>query len=532
MRSKVILIVIDALTSRVVNPAIRSGKLPTLKRLVDSDARGSGPTPRDCISSFPSITPAATCSIVTGEYPSRHNIAGAFWRDGDDESIAYYGDDFWALMHKGLGEYFDDYLLKLNFERLKASTLFQQVEDAGLTAACINYMWFRGNHRHQANTPLLLELLPGVRSGAVIDGPTVLALADFVSPVIPGQQKPSVVSGGFFKRFGFHDDVTGEYLMELTHSDPFPDFTLAYFPNNDFESHQVGPEKSLSVVAEIDRVLGEFFDAMGGLDQVLDQFCVMITGDHSHSELVEDSKSRGIGVDDLLSDFTIASVGLKPTPGQLLICPNMRATQIYTDQCPNVEPAKIAASLLSDARVDQVMVRDRENGKPPLHYVITRDRGTLQFSEPVNPWLAECEQRREIRDEYGNDWCVSGSLETIDASITSGTPEQIQYGDYPNALERIARGFCESSADIWVTAHPGYEFRLPGTNVREAASHGSLHAGDSLSPFIVAGIPTGIQVPDELRLVDIAPLCRSILELPTADSRDGTTSRHSAECFH
>lgn len=531
MSRKVILIVIDALTSRVVAPAIQAGKLPTFKRLVDFDRKTSGRTLRDCISSFPSITPAATCSIVTGTYPCGHDIAGALWQDGDDESIAYYGDDFWALMNKGLGEYFDDYLLKLNAERLKSPTLFQQIESAGLTAACINYMWFRGNHHHVANTPLLLDLLPGVRSGAEILGPSILALADFVSPVIPGQKEPSAIRGGFFKRFGFHDDVTADFLLELTHSDRFPDFTLAYFPNNDFESHLVGPEESLSTVAEVDHNLGEFFQAMGGLERALDDFCVIVTGDHSHSELTEDIDSRGIAIHELLGDFDIAPVGLKPAPGQLLICPNMRATQIYTNQCANIDPARIAVSLMNDDRVDQVMVRDRESDQHPVYYVMTRDRGTLCFSESDDSWSVPSGQNQHVRDEYGNVWCISGSLSTIDASVADTSDAQIQYGSYPNALERIARGFCESSADIWATSRPGYEFGLPETNIHEAASHGSLHAADSLSPLIIAGVPDDVHVPERPRVVDIAPLCRSVLGLLANDMNDADARTHSAECI-
>lgn len=517
MKRKVLLVVIDALTARVVSPAIQSGRLSTLKSLLDA-----GGSLCENISSFPSITPAATCSIITGEYSVGHGIAGAFWKDGDAESIAYYGDDFWALMNKGLGEYFDDYLLKLNTERLKAPTLFEQVENAGLSAACINYMWFQGIHQHEANTPLLLDLIPGVRSHAVINGPSVLALADFVMPKYAGRPDPSDVSGGVLKRFGFHDDVTGDYLVEMAQAEEFPDFTVAYLPNNDFESHKVGPEASLSVIETVDRRLGEFIEAMGGLESVLDEFSIVVTGDHSHSEVCEDPEQRCIAIKQLLSDFDVASGGSQADSGQLLVCPNMRATQIYTHRTPDTDPATIAVPLLHDERVDQFIVRDHDDDDQPVYYVTTRDRGTLRFCEAGISRSLNDENSTLVQDEYGNRWCISGSLEAVGATVDNSNPGVITSVDYPNALERIACGFCANSADIWVTSHPGYEFCLPETNIHDAASHGSLHVCDSISPLIAAGLPADVTLPDRLRIVDIAPLCRSLLGI------DKTQAAHHA----
>lgn len=69
---KVLLVVIDAATPHVVCPAIRTGRLPTLQRLADA-----GTLHEASVSIFPSITPAATTSIITGAYPAEHGIAGA-----------------------------------------------------------------------------------------------------------------------------------------------------------------------------------------------------------------------------------------------------------------------------------------------------------------------------------------------------------------------------------------------------------------------------------------------------------------------
>jgi predicted AlkP superfamily pyrophosphatase or phosphodiesterase len=85
---KVLLCVIDGWTSRVLVPALEAGRLPNFTEL----ARAGYLDP-NCISIFPSITPAALASIITGRYPSDHGLAGVYWYDPDTEDVMYFGDD-------------------------------------------------------------------------------------------------------------------------------------------------------------------------------------------------------------------------------------------------------------------------------------------------------------------------------------------------------------------------------------------------------------------------------------------------------
>jgi hypothetical protein len=45
------------------------------------------------------------------------------------------------------------------------------------------------------------------------------------------------------------------------------------------------------------------------------------------------------------------------------------------------------------------------------------------------------------------------------------------------------------------------------------ASHGALHALDSLSPVIIAGVGARHRLPRALRSIDLAPLCMELLGL-------------------
>ena len=172
---KVLLIVIDAATPRVVTPAIATGRLPTLQQLA---ARG---VLRESTTIFPSITPAATTSIITGHYPSRSGIVGASWFDQARRQVAYYGDDFWVIAREGFRVFLDDFLVGLNGDRLLEPTLFEQVERAGKSAACLNYLIFKGLHEHTVTIPGLLAMLPGVRRTETIKGPSTLCIGDFVA---------------------------------------------------------------------------------------------------------------------------------------------------------------------------------------------------------------------------------------------------------------------------------------------------------------------------------------------------------------
>ena len=223
---KVLLVVIDAASPRVICPAIQIGQLPNLKRLADA-----GEMHQESTTIFPSITPAATTSIVTGCYPAEHGITGASWLDESRDEVAYYGDDFWVIVREGLGAFVHDFLVRLNGDRLAAPTLFDLTERAGRSAASLNYLVYHGPVPHEAQVPRLLSILPGVRRTETVDGPSLLCLGDFVR-CRELRRKP-LNKGGLMHRFGMDDEATAELLIEMAAEQAFPELTVAYFADND-----------------------------------------------------------------------------------------------------------------------------------------------------------------------------------------------------------------------------------------------------------------------------------------------------------
>lgn len=500
---KVLFIVIDALATRVVEPALREGRLPNLAQLVNAGVMRS-----ECTSIFPSITPAATCALATGCYPRQHGIAGAYWYDREQDEVAYFGTDIWAVLNEGVAHYLRDFQQELNARRLRVPTIFERIESHGhLRDAVINLMWFRGTVDHEVSIPLPLSLLPGVANGP-LRGPHWMFMGDFVNTPLDQAGNAISARGGMLRRFGFHDETTADYLIHLTESAALPEFTLAYFPNNDFESHERGPQAAVTVLEAFDATLDRLFELHGGLLAMINEFAIVITGDHSQSDLTS-SEEAAINLDKVLAELQVAKAGDRWRTGDdVMACPNMRSAQIYVRSETAIARQRVIDQLLEGDGIDQVIWCRTKHGmgdwNDTTFYVMTQGRGSLAFQPTVT-------SRSLGQDCFGGHWWWEGDLSAIDARVDA--QGQLQFGDYPNAFERIANAFCRQSGNIWVTARLGREFCLPGTQCNGRGSHGSLHVLDSTSPLIVAGLPETVILPNHTRTVDVVPLCLSILGL-------------------
>jgi hypothetical protein len=303
------------------------------------------------------------------------------------------------------------------------------------------------------------------------------------------------------------DASTAALLSQLAQDGAMPDLTVAYFADTDYRSHEVGPYPGLPTVERVDAALGEMFEAAGGMERFLRETCVLITSDHGHCEILADADRSVIRLDVVLQNFPQAEIG-RPWRGQdeILICPNMRAAQIYLREPEAGRIERLAAAALADERIDQAMWRVERAGRP-ASYVVATGRGQIVFSRG-----GEAGHVHAV-DPYGMTWSWSGAASALDLE-TDG--RRLETANYPNAFERIAGALdAPSSGEVWLTAKPGCEFAVPGGQAHPGGgSHGALHALDSLSPVVMAGAPDGMRLPAAMRSVDIAPLCMQILGLP------------------
>ena len=495
---KVILFVIDALASEVIVPAIHDGRLPHF-----ADLMKHGILREECISIFPSITPAALSSIITGKYPVDTAVPGDYWYDQPTNTVNYIGGDFSAIMGEGLETFLEDFLANLNDQFLKADTLFEILENHGYSAACLNLFIHRGIHEYEVELPKPMNLLPLKASTQTVKGPSLLHLGDLHKIDLDDLDFSDIE--GVSSRFGFQDNTTMAILKHLITQGKLPDFTVAYLPDNDWDSHELGPDNAIFTLEHIDAHLGDLFELKGGVKKFLDEHVVLIVGDHSQAPLVIDDNDRGINLTTILQDFRLVDAGKGwDQDDEIIACPNLRASLFYLNQIDEQRIHHIITRLLEDSRIDQVIWRgslweELDQG----YYARTAEHGQLYFYKDDKSPMAY--------DFHGNGWTWQGDLATVDGQVTDGI---ISFENYPNAFERIKNILdLERSGDFWATAKPGYTFHLESMGYEQRGSHGALHRLDSTTSLFVAGHPEHVTVSEYPRIVDVAPLILELFDL-------------------
>lgn len=493
---RVILIVIDALTGPLLQQEIENGRYPHFQQL-----QAAGDLREQCTSIFPSITHAALTSIATGKYPVDHGVVGSHWYDLDGEKVVYFSGSPEMVWKKGMGNFVREFLLELNHTYLQAPTIFQQLERQGFETASINFPLYRGDVAHEVTLPTLLKWIQGLPENATLKGPRHLILGDLL-PSLQGIAVEASLSG-LAHWFGFRDENTIDLLLQLADRDKFADFTLAYFPENDYRAHDSGPAEAHKHLFDLDALLGSLFEIYGGLDVFLEQFAIVIVGDHSQSETAVDEAEEAINLEEVLHEYQLAEAG-QPwcEDDEIMPCPNLRASQLYLKEATPTRIKAIADQLLTEPRMDQVLYRAAltEEGDG---YVVRSENGRLRFWRTAGGGRAH--------DRYGNAWQWEGDLEVVDGQMNE---DMIHFPDYPNAFERIAGALdAATSGQIWSTAKLNHEIMVPHIKLYTGGgSHASLHREDSQPPLLTAGIPDHVTVPTHPRIVDVAGICRACLQ--------------------
>ena len=132
----------------------------------------------------------------------------------------------------------------------EAVTIFEAVEDAGLTAAAVNFTCYRGRTRH-------LPMLPGVRPAY---GPSQFFFYNLFESSSTGSPLAVRRRAG-----GSIDAYAGAVGRWLVTRDGF-DLFVYYLPDYDFASHAAGPDAADEALARSDAAVGALLDAAGGGD--------------------------------------------------------------------------------------------------------------------------------------------------------------------------------------------------------------------------------------------------------------------------
>ena len=331
-RRKVVLIVIDGLTPSVFEDGVRRGTTPALAFLAEHGSY------RRAASVFPSLTPVCLSSIATGAYPEVHRIPHLVWWNRADRRLVEYGSSFGAIRAAGLSRSILDTIFELNARHLSrdAVTLYESVEDEGLTAAAINITCYRGRHRHRTT-------IPGVTKTAY--GPKRFFFYSLFESDPTGA--PLAVRNRGGGSIDAYAAMVGRWLVTR---DGF-DCLVYYLSDLDYASHSLGPDNVGEALERADGAVGALLAAAGGPDEFLARYDVVVCSDHGQTR-----------VDQVVS----LHEELATVPGVLVAASN-RAGQLYRldERAPG--PRSLAERLDGVAGVETAIFL--EDGEP----VVRRD---------------------------------------------------------------------------------------------------------------------------------------------------------------
>jgi hypothetical protein len=265
---KLILIVIDGLTPSMFEAAVGDGRAPALTFLADHGSYSRA------ISTFPSLTPVCLSSIATGAHPDVHRIPHLVWYDRGRSRVVEYGSSFAALRAAGMARSILDTIINMNRLHLgqDAVTMYESLEDTGLTTAAINITCYRGRTRH-------LPTLPGLTIPAY--GPKRFFFYNLFESDPTGA--PLAVFGRAHGSIDGYAAAVGRWLVTR---DGF-DFLVYYLPDYDFASHAYGPDGAFEALERSDAAVGALLDAAGGPDEFLERYAVVLCSDHGQTHVTQ-----------------------------------------------------------------------------------------------------------------------------------------------------------------------------------------------------------------------------------------------------
>ena len=151
---KLVLCVVDSLRTDKLEQAVADGTAPILAKLMDR-----GTLIRECVSSFPSVTPVCTLGDHDRRAPDGHWISGMNWYHRAERRYVEYGSSFEATRAFGLFRSLYDTVYNMNMAHLsdEAETVFERLADHGVRTACTPFLIYRGRTRHELGLEGLLR---------------------------------------------------------------------------------------------------------------------------------------------------------------------------------------------------------------------------------------------------------------------------------------------------------------------------------------------------------------------------------------
>ncbi|HSO02516.1 MAG TPA: alkaline phosphatase family protein [Gaiellaceae bacterium] len=330
-RKKLILVVIDGLTPSMFEDTLERRTAPALSLLAEQGRY------RRAVSTFPSLTPVCLSSLATGAHPDVHEIPHLVWYHRGERRLVEYGSSFGAVRAAGIQQSLVDTIYGLNASHLGAGavTVYEALEDAGLTAAAINITCYRGRHPHRPTVPFLTR--PAY-------GPSRFFFYNLFESDVTGA--PLSVRSRPRGTIDAYAAAAGRWLVTR---DGF-DFLVFYLSDYDYASHAQGPDAAQAALARCDDAVGALIEAAGGAEEFLERYAVILCSDHGQTPVRDFARLQDVYPDELVTASN-------------------RAGMVYADG----DPAELARRLDGNDAVEVVLWREGDAG------VARRDGEELRF---------------------------------------------------------------------------------------------------------------------------------------------------------
>jgi predicted AlkP superfamily pyrophosphatase or phosphodiesterase len=378
---RVVYIVIDGMRTDAFEQAAASGKAPALTFL-----RERSHYVRDTVAAYPSITPCATATLITGETPDRHGIPGQCWFDREEQRVVNYGQGPRLAFLEKATEVATDLFFNMNNRHLSRDvlTLHESLEDLGVPTASTNFLVHRGRHEQRID-PNILEkfFIRGDHRDEPVLGPKEHYFADVVSGPTAACQEGLGVRGKA-KRIKATDEWASCVVRELLEKDA-ADMIVFYLHENDHISHNEGTDTQFDNVVRSGEHIGNVLEALGSWERTVEEVGFVLTSDHGQTPVIKDD-DHFVDLDDVLEDFDIVQPK-RDNPDSLdghdlVQCGNGRSGSVYlNEERRGTLLGPVAKTLKEHDGIDQVLWRDEE------WRVVSADRASRR-PHPQAPALA------------------------------------------------------------------------------------------------------------------------------------------------
>ena len=345
MPKKLILVVIDGLTPEVFEDAVETESAPALAFLARHGSYRRG------VSTFPSLTPVCLSSIATGAHPDVHRIPHLVWWNRGERRLVEYGSSFAAIRAAGARRSLLDAVFNMNEQHLgrDAVTVYEALEDAGLTTAAVNITCYRGRTPH-------LPVVPGLTRPAY--GPKGFFFYSLFESEVTGAPV-----GVFGRSTGSIDAYAGYVGRWLVTRDGF-DLLVYYLPDYDFASHALGPGSNAGALWPQRRRGRRADRGRGGPDEFLERYAVIVCSDHGQTRV-----ERAVSLE----------ASLAGAEGVLVTASN-RAGMVYRLPECREDAAELARRLDGSPAAEVVLYREGDEA------VARRDGEELRFAPADGGW--------------------------------------------------------------------------------------------------------------------------------------------------